>query len=76
MNVNKNNKTVTVFGTSKAGPGHAVFAMAEELGRRLAENGFTIANGGYGGTMLAGGQGANAAGAWFHGHGVECNRLS
>jgi uncharacterized protein (TIGR00730 family) len=55
-------KTVTVFGTSKAAPGDAVFTMAEELGRRLAECGFTIANGGYGGTMLAAAKGAAEAG--------------
>ena len=60
----KNNviKTITVFGTSKAKPGDSVFAMAEEVGRLLAENGFTIANGGYGGTMLAGAKGAAGAG--------------
>ncbi|MFZ9011930.1 MAG: hypothetical protein ACO20W_08580, partial [Anaerohalosphaeraceae bacterium] len=50
--------TVTVFGTSKAQPEEAVFQMAETLGRLLAKNGFTIANGGYGGTMLAGAKGA------------------
>jgi uncharacterized protein (TIGR00730 family) len=55
-------KTVSVFGTSKAMPGEAVFAMAEELGRMLAENGFTVANGGYGGTMLAGAKGAASVG--------------
>lgn len=56
------NKTITIFGTSKAKPGDAVFTMAEELGRRLAENGFVIANGGYGGTMLAAAKGAAEAG--------------
>jgi len=57
-----NIKTVTVFGTSKASPGDSVFEMAESLGRLLAENGFTIANGGYGGTMLAAAKGAAAVG--------------
>ena len=60
--VDKKIKTVTVFGTSKARPGDSVFAMAESLGRLLAENGFTLANGGYGGTMLAGAKGAAEAG--------------
>lgn len=55
-------KTITVFGTSKAAPGDSVYAVAEELGRRLAENGFVIANGGYGGTMLAAAKGAAQAG--------------
>jgi len=62
--VAKNNvtKIVTVFGTSKAKPGDSVFELAESLGRLLAENGFTIANGGYGGTMLAAAKGAAGAG--------------
>ena len=58
----KNSKIVTVFGTSKAQSVDAVFQLAETLGRLLAENGFTIANGGYGGTMLATAKGATAAG--------------
>ena len=43
-------------------PGDGVFEMAESLGRLLAQNGFTLANGGYGGTMLAAAKGAAAAG--------------
>ncbi|OQY04418.1 MAG: hypothetical protein B6I25_06930 [Planctomycetales bacterium 4572_13] len=58
----KDRKVVTVFGTSKAGEGDAVFGVAESLGRLLTENGFVIANGGYGGTMLAGAKGASEAG--------------
>jgi uncharacterized protein (TIGR00730 family) len=60
--VDKINKTITVFGTSKAADGEAVFEMAKTLGQLLAENGFKIANGGYGGTMLAGAKGAAGAG--------------
>lgn len=60
--VAKKNKTITIFGTSKAKPGDAVFELAEAVGRRLAENGFTVANGGYGGTMLAAAKGAASAG--------------
>ena len=63
-------KIVTVFGTSKAAEGDAVFEMAESLGRLLAENGFTIANGGYGGTMLAAAKGTAQAGG--HVIGVTC----
>jgi hypothetical protein len=55
-------KTVTVFGTAKAKPGDAVFSLAEEVGKMLAQAGFTIANGGYGGTMLAAAKGAHQAG--------------
>ncbi len=58
----KSSKIVTVFGTSKAGAGDSVFELAEILGNLLAENGFTIANGGYGGTMLATAKGAVEAG--------------
>lgn len=63
-------KVVTVFGTSKTQPGDAVFEMAQRLGQRLAEAGFTIANGGYGGTMLAAAMGAAEAGG--HVIGVTC----
>ncbi len=53
---------VTVFGTSKALDGDDVFESAVELGRLLASAGYTIANGGYGGTMLAAAKGARQAG--------------
>ena len=62
MSKNNAEKTITVFGTSKAQPMGAVFQLAETLGRLLVENGFMIANGGYGGTMLATAKGATAAG--------------
>jgi uncharacterized protein (TIGR00730 family) len=61
---------ITVFGTSKAQPGDEVFEMARTLGRRLAEAGYTLANGGYGGTMLAAAMGAAEAGG--HVIGVTC----
>ncbi len=54
--------TVAIFGTSKAAPGDDVFESAVELGRLLASAGYTIANGGYGGTMLAAAKGARRAG--------------
>lgn len=55
-------KIVSIFGTSKARPGDGVFEMALKLGQLLAENGMAIANGGYGGVMLASAQGASKAG--------------
>ena len=55
-------KTVTVFGTSRASAGDAVYSIALETGRLLARAGFAVANGGYGGTMLAAAQGASEAG--------------
>lgn len=55
-------KIVTIFGTSKVKDGDKVFNLAYELGKLCAEAGFTIANGGYGGTMLAAAKGAKQAG--------------
>ncbi|HOK97019.1 MAG TPA: LOG family protein, partial [Anaerohalosphaeraceae bacterium] len=52
---------ITVFGTSKTQPGEPEFETAKILGRLLAKKGFTIANGGYSGTMLATAQGAAEA---------------
>ncbi len=55
-------KTVSVFGTGRAGAGDKNYVLAENLGRALARAGFTIANGGYGGTMEASAKGAGQAG--------------
>ena len=54
-------KIVTIFGTSRAKPGDAIYELACELGFELANAGFTIANGGYGGTMTAAAKGASQA---------------
>jgi uncharacterized protein (TIGR00730 family) len=53
---------VTIFGTSRAKPGDSTFTLAYETGRVLARAGFAIANGGYGGSMLAAARGASEAG--------------
>lgn len=53
---------VTLFGTSKTKPGQESYEIAFELGREFVVAGFAIANGGYGGTMLASAQGARQAG--------------
>ena len=55
-------KTVAVFGSGSAPPDHPVLAQAERLGQLLAEAGFTLINGGYGGTMEAASRGAQQAG--------------
>ncbi len=55
-------KTVSVFGSGRIGPERPEFAVAEQVGRALAEAGFAIANGGYQGTMRAAARGAAAAG--------------
>lgn len=53
---------VTIFGTSRCQPSDPLYPLAEELGRRLAQCGWTICNGGYGGTMEAAARGARDAG--------------
>jgi uncharacterized protein (TIGR00730 family) len=64
-------KIVTIFGTGRAKSGDSAFALAHEVGKLLAEAGFTIANGGYGGTMLATAKGAAEAGGKIIG--VTCS---
>ncbi len=56
-------KTVTIFGTSKAKPGDSAYTLAYQIGELLARAGFTIVNGGYGGTMFAVAQAAKKNGA-------------
>jgi len=55
-------KIITIFGTGRARQGDSTYQLAYEVGKLLAESGFTIANGGYGGTMLAAAKGAAEAG--------------
>lgn len=55
-------KVIVIFGTGKAEPGDDAFELAYQTGKELAGAGFTIANGGYGGTMLAAAKGAAEAG--------------
>ncbi|MHC4645473.1 MAG: LOG family protein [Planctomycetota bacterium] len=57
-----NEKVVVIFGSGRARNGDAAFMLAYRTGRLLAEAGFTVANGGYGGTMLAAAKGAAEAG--------------
>jgi uncharacterized protein (TIGR00730 family) len=55
-------KTITIFGTANAKSGEPAYTLAYQTGKLLAEAGFVIANGGYGGTMLAAAKGAAEAG--------------
>ncbi len=64
-------KIITIFGTAKANPGDTAYTLAYETGKQLAQAGFTIANGGYGGTMLAAAKGAAEAGGKIIG--VTCS---
>jgi len=53
---------VSVFGSGRARPNERACTLAEQVGRALAQAGFAIANGGYGGTMYASAKGAAGAG--------------
>ncbi len=55
-------KIISIFGTGRAQSGDEVFTLAFEIGKLLAKAGFAIANGGYGGTMLAVAKGAAETG--------------
>jgi uncharacterized protein (TIGR00730 family) len=55
-------RTVAVFGSSTLRPEDLGWALAEELGQRLAAAGAQVVNGGYGGAMEAVSRGARAAG--------------
>ena len=67
-------RIVTIFGTGKTKPGDSAYQLAYETGRLLAEAGFTIANGGYGGTMEASAKGAAQAGGQTIG--VTCSAFT
>ncbi len=53
---------VAVFGSSEPPPGSPAYREAEEVGRRLAESGCIVVNGGYGGVMEASARGAREVG--------------
>lgn len=60
---------VTVYGSARFRDGHPYYALAREMGRALAENGFTVMTGGGPGVMEAANRGAKEAG----GLSVGCN---
>ena len=53
---------IAVFGASSASPGDGLFEQGVECGRLLAEAGFGVVTGGYGGLMEAVSRGAAQAG--------------
>ena len=67
-------KTVTIFGTSRAVESDPIYESAYTLGKLLARAGFAIANGGYGGTMFAAAKGAVEAGGKTIG--ITCSAFS
>jgi uncharacterized protein (TIGR00730 family) len=60
---------VTVFGSARFKEGHPYYDVAREVGRRLAEAGFTVMTGGGPGLMEAANRGAKDVG----GRSVGCN---
>ncbi len=55
-------KIITLFGSSQPKEGDPLYTTAYEAGRALASAGWTICNGGYGGTMEASARGAQEVG--------------
>jgi uncharacterized protein (TIGR00725 family) len=53
---------VTVFGSSRPRDGDADYEEARLLGRALAESGYSVCSGGYGGVMEAVSRGAKERG--------------
>lgn len=66
-------KIISVFGSSSPQPGSTAYEQARTVGRLLAEAGYAVATGGYGGTMMAVSQGAAEA----NGHviGIASSRI-
>lgn len=64
-------KTATLFGSSLPQPESVAYRDALRLGRLLAEAGFVVCNGGYGGLMEASARGACQAGG--HTVGITCS---
>jgi uncharacterized protein (TIGR00725 family) len=62
-----NEKIVTVFGSSRPKAGDPDYEEARILGHALAENGFAVCSGGYGGVMEAASRGAKDAGGKTYG---------
>ena len=55
-------RAVAVFGASAAPPGTELYRIAQRAGARLADAGFVVLSGGYGGVMEAASRGAREAG--------------
>ncbi len=62
---------IAVFGSARTVATDPTYALAETVGRRLAESGFAVITGGGPGTMEAANQGASQAGGVSVGLGIE-----
>ncbi len=66
-------KIVSVFGGAAPKPGTSAYEEAVAMGRLLAQAGYTVATGGYGGVMEGASKGAVEAGG--HAIGVTCTLI-
>lgn len=64
---------ISVFGSNQPQPGQPEYQFAYELGKKLALAGYTVATGGYMGTMAGVSQGAFESGG--HVIGVTCDEI-
>jgi hypothetical protein len=62
--------TITIFGSSLPDAESEIYETARQLGRKIAERGWVVCNGGYSGLMEASARGAREAGG--HTVGVTC----
>lgn len=69
----KQRRTVSVFGSAAPRPGDETYELARSLGRRLAEAGWAVQTGAYGGVMEAVSRGAAEAGGYTIG--VRARRI-
>jgi uncharacterized protein (TIGR00730 family) len=60
-------RIITVFGSSRPREGEPAYEEARMLGRTLAENGFAVCSGGYGGVMAGVSRGAKEVGSKTYG---------
>jgi uncharacterized protein (TIGR00730 family) len=60
-------KIITVFGSSRPREGEVDYEEARALGRALAQSGFAVCSGGYGGVMAGVSRGAKEAGGKTYG---------
>ena len=63
----KEERIVTVFGSSRPQENDAEYEEARELGRALATSGFSVCSGGYGGVMAAVSRGSKERGGKTYG---------
>jgi uncharacterized protein (TIGR00730 family) len=69
--LSKCHPAVTIFGSTRIKPGDEAYRKAEQIGRLLAENGFSVITGGGPGVMEAANKGASAAGGKSIGLNIE-----